>query len=95
MKKITKQELIERLALHDRLGTNAAAKEVLETLLETIATEVTAGNEVYLGQSFGGFAPAKQAGRSGTMNGVDYDSPEKQVIKFKPSSGLKDQVAGA
>ena len=93
--KITKQEIISRLALNNRLGSNAAAEDVLDHLLDIITENITAGNDVYLGQSFGGFKAATQAAKSGTALGVAYSTPEKTVIKFKPSTKLKDAVAGA
>lgn len=96
MAKLTKQELISRLALHERLGSNAAASDVLDELLTIITMEVVNGNEVYLGQPFGGFKAATQAARSGTnaLTGKPFSSPAKQVIKFAPSAALKATVAG-
>ena len=96
MAKITKQEIISELALNNRLGSNAAASEVLDNLLDIIATKVAAGNEVYLGQAFGGFKAATQAGREGTnsLTGKPFKTAAKQVIKFKPSAALKDRIAG-
>lgn len=93
MAKITKQEVISKLALHNRLGSNTAASEVLDELLAIITTEVAAGNEVYLGTAFGGFKPSIQPARSGEAMGVKYETPAKQVIKFKPSAALKETVA--
>ena len=93
--KISKQEVISRLALNSRLGSNAAAEDVLDHLLAIITENVASGNDVYLGQSFGGFKAATQAAKSGTALGVAYSTPEKTVIKFKPSAKLKDVVAGA
>ena len=95
MARITKQDIVAAIAEHDTFETKKAAGEVLDILLEKIATEVAAGNEVYLGTAFGGFKPATQAARSGETNGVAYSTPAKQVIKFKPSGPLKAQVAGA
>jgi nucleoid DNA-binding protein len=93
---MTRKELIKDLALHQDIAgnTEAAAERVLDFLLETVTTEVSKGNEVYLGQKFGGFSPAIQAARSGVANGVEYSTPAKQVIKFKPSAKLKETVAG-
>ena len=94
--KLTRQDIIERLAEHDTFETKKAATEVLDMLLTTITTTVAAGGEVYLGQSFGGFTAGTQAARSGlnALTGQTYSSPAKQVIKFKPSAGLKEAIAG-
>ena len=95
MAKITRQDIVSKLALHNRLGSNAAASEVLDELLSIVTEEVSAGNEVYLGQSFGGFKPGTQSARTARVPGTDktVDVPAKQVIKFKPSSKLKQTVA--
>ena len=91
--KLTKQDVINRLAEHDAFETKKAAAEVLEILLTTITTTIADGGEVYLGQAFGGFTAATQAARSGEAMGVKFETPAKQVIKFKPSSALKEAVA--
>jgi nucleoid DNA-binding protein len=92
---MNKQELISRIAEHDVFDTAKAAGEVLDIIKAVITEEIVAGNEVYLGQDFGGFKAATQAPRSGVsaLNGEAYDTPAKQVIKFKPSAALKAAVA--
>ena len=92
--KLTKQDIIDRLAEHDAFETKKAAAEVLEILLDNITTTIADGGEVYLGQAFGGFAAATQAARSGEAMGVKFSTPAKQVIKFKPSAKLKEVIAG-
>ncbi len=93
MSTFTKQQLIERIAEHDAIETKKAAGEILDIITSVIEEQVTGGNEVYLGQNFGGFKPAIQAARAGVTNGVAYETPAKQVIKFKASKALKDAVA--
>jgi nucleoid DNA-binding protein len=95
MAKLSKQDIIERIAEHDVFETKKAAAEVLDIILSTITDTIADGGEVYLGTSFGGFKAGKQAGKSCSLNGVAYSTPEKQVIKFKPSAALKATVANA
>jgi nucleoid DNA-binding protein len=93
MTKLTKQDIIERIAEHNAFDTKKAAAEVLDIILTTITDAVKSGGEVYLGQSFGGFKAGQQAPRSGKAMGVEFETPAKQVIKFKPSAALKAAVA--
>jgi len=97
MAQISKLDIIDTLANHNRLGSKAAATEVLDELLTVISNHISEGSEVYLGQAFGGFKPATQAAQSGISpsTGTTYSTPAKQVIKFKPSAALKLKIAGA
>lgn len=90
---VTREELIDRMSLHDDIGSKAAAGRILDFITDTIATTVKAGGSLYLGQSFGGFKAAIQAEKSGVALGKSYTTPAKTVIKFRPSSKLKDFVA--
>ena len=89
---MTRQELISELANHNRLGSKAAATEVLDNIIDIITREVSEGNDVYLGQSFGGFTSITRAPRSGVANGVAYTTPAKKTPKFKPSAAFKSAV---
>lgn len=76
--RISKRQLVEELALHNDLGTNAAASRVLEALITKITTEVTAGNTVVL-SGLGQFEPyTLQSG--------------KRVPKFRPAEQFKRAV---
>jgi len=92
---MTRKELIERMYELDVFETKKSAGDTLDFLLNLITSEVHQGNEVALGQSFGKFVPARQAARSGinAINGQPFESPAKQVIKFKPSAVLKRTIA--
>ena len=92
---MNRNELINRMAESNDIASKAEAGRTLDLIINTIATTIASGEEVYLGQDFGGFKPAIQAARSGnnTLTGGTYDSPAKQVIKYKPSSKIKDLVA--
>lgn len=89
---MTKTELIDALSLNVRLGSKAAAADVIDQLLEVLTDELAKGNEVYLGPTFGGFSTRKQAAKSGVAMGVEYSTPERNVVKFKPSAKLKQAI---
>lgn len=91
---MTKNELIEQLALNTRLGSQAAAKDVLDNILDIIVTTVAKGESVYLGQTFGGFETSTRAPKSGKALGVEYSVPERKVPKFKASKAFKLAVNG-
>jgi nucleoid DNA-binding protein len=93
MTKLTKQDVIERIAEHNVFETKKAAAEVLDIILSTITDTIKSGGEVYLGQSFGGFKAGQQSARTGEAMGVKFETPAKQVIKFKPSAALKTAIA--
>ena len=91
--KVTREELLDRMSLHDDIGSKAAAGRILDFITDTIASSIKSGAEIYLGQSFGGFKAATQGEKSGVALGKAYTTPAKTVIKFRPSSKLKDFVA--
>jgi len=90
-----KAELIIRLAELDDIESKAAATRIYDTLVDTIVAELKAGNSVELGQKLGTFKIAQQAAKTGTVPGTDktYSTPAKNVVKFRPSAGLKREVA--
>lgn len=92
----TKQQLIEDLMLQEVFAeaTKKQVTELVGDLFATIADKVAAGDDVYLGQSFGGFSQVTKASRSGKALGVAYETPERKAIKFKPSAALKHRIAG-
>ena len=90
---MTRNDVIIRLVELNDVESKAAAGRILDLLTDLITEEVKAGGEVYLGQHFGGFKAAKQAAKTGIAMGKPYSTPEKTVIKFKPSAQLKREVA--
>ena len=93
MNKMTKQKLLEDLALLTDIGTKAAASRVLDHLTDIITAEIKKGNSVHLGDDFGTFKAATQAAKSGVALGKAYSTPTKTVIKFVPSAALKRDIA--
>ena len=82
---MTKNELLQELALSTDLGTKAAADRVLDHLTSIITAQVAAGNSVALGQSFGTFKPTA---RSGKVPGTNTPYTSKSV-KFSISAPFK------
>lgn len=91
---MTKLKLIEQFAEFDGFESRAEAGRAFDHLITVITEAVTAGNGVALGQNFGSFKVVTQAARSGSVNGVAYNTAAKNVIKFRPSASLKATVAG-
>lgn len=89
----TKTTLVDALVEKEVFETKKAAREALDAILDTISADIAAGNEVSL-SGFGKFYSATQAARSGVAMGVAYETPERQVPKFKAAKQLKEVVAG-
>jgi nucleoid DNA-binding protein len=90
-----RKDLINRMAELDAIPSKAEAGRILDFITNTITTQVTQGNTVAISQKFGTFVPAVQKGKKVIApNGTQYNTPDKQVIKFKPTAALKAQVAG-
>lgn len=91
-------ELIVELGLLS--GVKSSTKEAgvaIDTVLETISSNVIAGNNVYLGTQFGEFKTYERAAREGhnPATGEKLQIPAKNAVKFTPSGPLKAAVAGA
>ncbi len=90
---MTKAELIEKVSFSTDLANSSKAEagRIVELIISTIKSELQAGNSVDI-SGLCKFTVAKQAERSGTVNGVDYVSPAKNVVRIKPSKPLSDSV---
>ena len=77
---MNKVQLTEELALHADVlgGTNAAAKRILDFMLETIVLEVRTGNEVTIA-GFGKFYPYKLASGKTVPKFKAYDNFKKAM----------------
>ncbi|MBQ2686583.1 MAG: HU family DNA-binding protein [Clostridia bacterium] len=89
---MTKKELIAVAAKNAGISQKAAAA-VVDDIFNSIANELTSGQDVTL-TGFGSFKVKTRAARSGrnprTKETVEI--PESKVIVFKPSTTLKDSV---
>jgi DNA-binding protein HU-beta len=88
---LTRQDLLNKLSLHNDIPSKAAAGRILDTLTDLITNEIKDGGKVYFGKHFGGFEATTKAARSGKnhLTGKPYSVPSRRAIKFKPSTKLK------
>jgi len=77
----------------NKAPSKSDASDIVETIISTIKSEVAAGNDVQIA-GLGKFYPHTQPASSGEINGVAYQSAEKQVPKFKAGDQFKAAVAG-
>ncbi|AMK10882.1 HU family DNA-binding protein [Pseudodesulfovibrio indicus] len=89
---MTKCELIAKVAQVSDL-TKAHAERVVEAILGTIKEGLSGGDKVTL-RGFGTFKVEQRAARVGRNPkiGTEITIPAKNVVKFKPSTELKDWV---
>jgi DNA-binding protein HU-beta len=89
---INKTELARTVAEETGLSNNQA-KEAIEATLETIATELTRGNEVSL-SGFGKFAISERSARQGRnpQTGETMQIAATKVPRFQAASTLKQAV---
>jgi DNA-binding protein HU-beta len=73
--------------------TQADVTNVIDTTLDAIKAGIQAGEKIDL-RGFGIFSLATRAARNGRnpITGDVVAIPEKKIVKFKPSKGLKDAV---
>jgi len=92
---MTKEELCMRVWELEDVASKAAARRIVEHIIDTIKEEVASGNEVNV-SGLGKFYTKVQKERSGvsTMSGGKWTSPEKKVPKFRASSPFKSLVVG-
>jgi DNA-binding protein HU-beta len=89
---MTKNELADKVAARTGLGTGQA-KEALDVVIETISSELAAGNEVALA-GFGKFSVSHRAARMGRnpSTGATIHINASNAAKFSAASALKKQL---
>jgi DNA-binding protein HU-beta len=90
---MNKAGLIERIAAEAAV-TKKQAEEMLEVTVETIISELVAGNEVTI-TGFGTFSPKTRHARGGVNPQNPSERiriPEVRVAKFKTGKTLKDAL---
>jgi DNA-binding protein HU-beta len=93
---MNKAGLIERIAA-EAVVTKKQAEEMLEVAVETIISELVAGNEVTI-TGFGTFLPKTRHARGGVNPQNPSERiriPEVRVAKFKTGKTLKDALKGS
>lgn len=94
MAKISKDQLITAVAEQHGI-TKKVVANVLEAITTIITDEVSKGNDVRLGNAFGSFVAytTKPTTKFNLNTKKSMNVPAKRVIKFKPSSVLKETIA--
>lgn len=89
---MNKSNLVDAMAA-DAGISKAAAKKSLESFLENVQGSLKNGDRVSL-VGFGSWAVSKRAAREGRnpQTGKTIKIPAKNVVKFKPGSGLQKTV---
>jgi integration host factor subunit alpha len=92
-KTITRADLIEAVYQEVGLSRNESA-ELVETVLNEIATNLVAGENVKI-SSFGSFIVRSKGGRVGRnpKTGEEVPIEPRRVLVFRPSQVLKDRVS--
>ena len=92
-KTITRADLIEAVYQEVGLSRNESA-ELVETVLNEIATNLVAGENVKI-SSFGSFIVRYKGGRVGRnpKTGEEVPIEPRRVLVFRPSQVLKDRVS--
>jgi DNA-binding protein HU-beta len=89
---VNKAELIDVIAVNADLS-KADATRAIESVLETIVTQLKAGDTVNL-VGFGSFAVKARAARTGRnpQTGAAINIAASKVPVFKPGKALKDSI---
>ncbi|WP_404713634.1 HU family DNA-binding protein [Sphingomonas sp. MMS24-J13] len=90
---MNKQELISAVAEETGLARNDASRAI-ESMLDTIGTELKRGNEVRL-VGFGSFSVSRRKASIGRnpRTGEPMSIQATSQPKFRPGKGLKDLVS--
>lgn len=89
---MNKSNLIDVMA-EDAGITKAAAKKTLESFLENVEGALSRGDRVSL-VGFGSWSVTRRAAREGRnpQTGKTIKIPAKNVVKFRPGSGLQKAI---
>ena len=89
---MNKSELIEKVAESADI-TKAAAGRVVDSLVSSVTTELSAGGDVVL-VGFGTFKVSERAARTGRnpQTGAEIQIAAAKVPSFKAGKALKDAV---
>jgi DNA-binding protein HU-beta len=92
---LTKAEFVDRLAQDERVGSKKAAAEVVDAVLDGVASALASGNSVNL-TGFGKFSVVDRAPRQGVnpRTGERITIPGGRAPKFSAGAGLKARVRG-
>lgn len=94
METVTKRDLVIKLSNKTGIG-QAEVLKVIETMMETITSELASGNTVVM-RNFGSFQVREMKGKVGRNPknpGHDMKIPPRAIVKFKPGKEMKERVA--
>lgn len=92
---LTRADIAE--AMHRRVGlSRAEGQHMVDQILDRMAAALAAGENVKI-SNFGTFLLNDKAERVGRnpKTGVEVPVSARRVVTFRPSQGLRDQVAGS
>ena len=92
MGKVTKHQLIEELAKKENIS-KTKAKEVFESVVELIKSELISGNEVGI-RGLGTFTIVEKPEVTKKVFGKVQTIPARKKVKFKVSEKLAEQIGG-
>mmetsp|Transcript_786 Transcript_786/g.1040 ORF Transcript_786/g.1040 Transcript_786/m.1040 type:complete len:145 (+) Transcript_786:108-542(+) len=87
---------LAKTTIHEKHGlTTVQSKEIVDTILESIAKSILEGNSFYL-NGIGTLCTRTAKARKGRnpSTGEELDIPEKRRVKFTVSKTLKDKLHG-
>ena len=87
---MTRKELVASIANENNI-TQVAAKQQLDTVLSAIESALKTETVVDL-FGFGKFTKEHKPAKSGIALGKSYNSPAKNVVKFKAAKALNDTL---
>ena len=93
METVTKRDLVIKLSNKTGIG-QAEVLQVLETMMDTITSELASGNAVVM-RNFGSFQVREMKGKVGRNPknpGQDMKIPPRAIVKFKPGKKMKALV---
>ena len=90
---VRKKDLMETIINECGVKTKTEAETIVNTLFDTIATELKNGSTVEI-FGFGKFLVTERKARQGInpATGEKIQIPATKVVTFKPAKSLKDEV---
>lgn len=92
-RKMTRSELIERLANRQTHMTHRDTELGVKLILDNIITQLSSGDRVEI-RGFGSFSVHHRPARRGRnpKTGESVSIPQKSMSHFKPGKGLRERV---
>lgn len=90
---MNREELVDKLMIDTGIKTKTTAERAFDSLLNSIKIGLKEDGEVTI-PPFGKFKTVLRAARVGRnpQNGEEIEIPERTVVKFLSSKGLKNDI---